>query len=93
LKRLFLTLLILFSLFSADASQDAESMFEQGIEAFNSGNYGSSELIFRKIIESSDDEIGDRAWFYLSRSIYHQKKYKSSIFEFNNLFVLICISL
>ena len=63
---------------------DNSTLYEQGMEAFNSGNYGSSELIFRKIIDSDDEEYADNAWFYLARSIFHQKKYKSAIFEFNS---------
>ena len=63
---------------------DAESTYEQGIEAFKSRNYGSSELLFRKIIESKDDEFIDRAWFYHARSIFYQKKYKAAIFDFTS---------
>lgn len=63
--------------------------FEQGMEAFKSGNYGSSELLLRKITESDDMEFRDRAWYYLSLSIFHQKKYTSAIFEFNR-FLTIC---
>ncbi|MCP4129827.1 MAG: tetratricopeptide repeat protein [bacterium] len=62
---------------------DTETLYEQGMEAMKSGNYGSSELLFRKIIDSDeDDELKDRAWFNLCRSVYYQKKYKSAIYEF-----------
>ncbi len=70
------------------ANSSSQQLFEQGMEAFKSGNYGSSELIFRKVVDA-DDAYRDRAWFYLARSIFHQKNYKSAIFEFNR-FLLIC---
>ncbi len=88
-KRYIITfiLIVLFSVISA-ANSSSTQLFEQGMEAFKSGNYGSSELIFRKVVDT-DDEYRDRAWFYLARSIFNQKKYKSAIFEFNR-FLLIC---
>lgn len=71
-------------------SANLQSLYEQGAEAFKSGNYGSSELLFRKIIEQDDSsEYRERAWYYLALSIYNQKKYKAAIFEFNR-FLLIC---
>jgi len=80
-----LTLFIVISLLPAalHAALDSRTLFEQGVEAFNSGNYGSSELLFKKILDN-DDEYRDRAWFYLARSIYQQKKYKSALYEFNS---------
>ncbi len=67
-----------------------QALYEQGTEAFRAGNYGSSELLFRKIIDSGDNaEYRDRAWYYLALSIFNQKKYKDAIFEFNR-FLLIC---
>lgn len=75
------------NLFSAVNSQ---SLYEQGMEAFKTANYGSSELLFRKIIESDDSsEYKEKAWYYLALSIFNQKNYKASIFEFNR-FLLIC---
>lgn len=74
----------IFSLQGRSLAIETESVFTQGIEAFNSGNYGSAELIFRRIIDSRDDEYMDRAWFYLARSIFQQKQYKSAIYEFNS---------
>ncbi len=68
---------------------NSQSLFEQGMNAFTSRNYGSSELLFRKLIDKGSDGYKDRAWFYLALSIFHQKKYKSAIFEFNR-FLLIC---
>ncbi|HSV98410.1 MAG TPA: tetratricopeptide repeat protein [Spirochaetota bacterium] len=75
----------------SDASmRGLQSLYEQGTEAFKAGNYGSSELLFRKIIDSGDGaEYRDRAWYYLALSIFNQKKYKDAIFEFNR-FLLIC---
>jgi len=71
-------------------SYAANSMafFEQGMEAFKSANYKNAELLFRKSVDV-DDENNDKAWFYLSRSIYSQKRYKDAIFEFNR-FLLNC---
>ncbi|HPJ38649.1 MAG TPA: tetratricopeptide repeat protein, partial [Spirochaetota bacterium] len=66
----------------------SQDLYEQGIEAFKSGNYGSSRLIFRKIIDN-DDEYRDKAWYHLALSIFYQKKYESAIFEFNR-FLLAC---
>jgi tetratricopeptide (TPR) repeat protein len=88
LKITTIAIIMLFynPVFSAVNSQ---SLFEQGIKAFTSGNYGSSELLFRKLIDNGSDEHRDRAWFHLAMSIFHQKKYKSAIFEFNR-FLLIC---
>ncbi|MCL2025822.1 MAG: tetratricopeptide repeat protein [Leptospirales bacterium] len=68
-------------LLSAPAS---ESMLEQGIEALKSGNYSSAELIFRRLSTSGDSEMKDIAWFYLAQSIFFQKNYRSSIFEFTS---------
>lgn len=51
-------------------SANLQSLYEQGAEAFKSGNYGSSELLFRKIIEQDDSsEYRERAWYYLALSI------------------------
>jgi tetratricopeptide (TPR) repeat protein len=66
------------------AALDAKTMLEQGIEAFKSGNYGSAELVFKRIKESGEKEYLDRAWFHLSLSIYHGKRYEAALLEFNN---------
>ncbi len=88
-KRYTITIILMVLFFGiAGANASSIQLFEQGMEAFKSGNYGSSELIFRKVVDA-DDEFRDRAWFYLARSIFNQKKYKSAIFEFNR-FLLIC---
>lgn len=65
------------------AAPDSRITFNQGIEAFKAGNYSSAELLFRKTIEN-DDEYRDKAWFYLSRTIFQQAKYRAAIFEFNS---------
>jgi tetratricopeptide (TPR) repeat protein len=62
---------------------ESRNTFNQGMEAFKAGNYASAELLFRKTEENNDD-YRDRAWFYLSRTIFQQGKYKSAIFEFNS---------
>lgn len=88
----FLSFAVLFLLFGEVLlATNSQSLFEQGMKAFNSGNYGSSELLFRKIIDNGDDEYREKSWFYLALSIFNQKKYKSAIFEFNRL-LLICTS-
>ena len=81
----------LFTIWGSSAyAMGAQALYEQGTEAFRTGNYGSSELLFRKIIDSGDGiEYRDRAWYYLALSIFNQKKYKDAIFEFNR-FLLIC---
>jgi tetratricopeptide (TPR) repeat protein len=68
----------------AHAAVDTKAFYEQGMDAYRTGNYGSSELLFRKIIDAGDDEYVDRAWFYLARSLYNKKKYDSSLFEFKS---------
>ncbi len=66
------------------AAIDSKTLLEQGMDAFKSGNYGSAELVFKKIKESEEIQNLDQAWFYLSLSIYHRKKYESALVEFNN---------
>lgn len=83
LLRIFFIIGILFILKNLHAVPDSKNIFNQGIEAFKSGNYASAELLFRKT-EENNDEYRDRAWFYLSRTIFQQGKYKAAIFEFNS---------
>lgn len=68
----------------AHAAVDAKAFYDQGMEAFKTGNYGSSELLFRKIIDAGDEEYIDQAWFYLARSLYNKKKYDAALFEFKS---------
>ena len=63
----------------AQAAVDTKAFFDQGMEAFRTGNYGSSELLFRKIIDAGDEEYIDQAWFYLARSLYNKKKFEASL--------------
>lgn len=88
---LILIMLVLLTAWAPGAyARGTQALYEQGTEAFRAGNYGSSELLFRKIIDSGDGvEYRDRAWYYLALSIFNQKKYKDAIFEFNR-FLLIC---
>ncbi|HPB82223.1 MAG TPA: tetratricopeptide repeat protein [Spirochaetota bacterium] len=85
-----LTFIVVIFICSAAVRGDINSrdLYEQGVEAFKSGNYGSSSLIFRKIIDN-DDDYRDKAWYHLALSIFYQKKYESAIFEFNR-FLLAC---
>lgn len=91
LRGIIVVILLTLSIGISEASmRGLQSLYEQGTEAFRTGNYGSSELLFRKIIDSGDGaEYRDRAWYYLALSIFNQKKYKDAIFEFNR-FLLIC---
>lgn len=66
------------------SATDSRAHFDQGMEAFNSGNFGSAELLFRKIVESGDSEYLDRAWFFMARSIFGKKKYEAALFEFKS---------
>ncbi len=79
----FLTAFIFFP-GTGKTAQDYESFLKQGREAFKGGNYNSAELLFRKAIDSEDDETRDRAWYYLARSIFEQKNYQSALYEFNS---------
>ncbi len=85
MKRLFfINIIIMISVFQVIYSApDSRNIFNQGVEAFKAGNYASAELLFRKT-EENNDEYRDRAWYYLSRTIFQQGKYKAAIFEFNS---------
>ena len=74
---------ILTSVIFLYGAADSRITFNQGIEALKAGNYSSAELLFRKTMDN-DDEYMDKAWFYLARTIYEQKKYRPAIFEFNS---------
>lgn len=76
--------MVLFYAGASSSAIDAKALFEQGMDAFKSGNYGSSELLLRKIVEANDDEYIDRAWFHLARSIFNRGKYELALFEFKN---------
>ncbi|MBN2040418.1 MAG: tetratricopeptide repeat protein [Spirochaetes bacterium] len=76
-------------LFAADYSQ---VLFDQALEAFKSGNYASSELLLRKIVDEESNGYREKAWYYLALSIFNQKRYKSAIFEFNR-FMTVCTSM
>ncbi len=88
MKRKFILLIILLNFSAALYAIESSQLFEQGMEAFRMGNYGSAELIFRKVIDVNDS-YKDRAWYYLALSIYYQKQYRSAIFELNR-FLLLC---
>ncbi|HOK91441.1 MAG TPA: tetratricopeptide repeat protein [Spirochaetota bacterium] len=83
MKKFIFTTAILFSSLILFAAVDSKVIFNQGLEAFKSGNYSSAELLFRKTLEN-DDDFRDQAWFYLARTILQQGKYKAAIFEFNS---------
>lgn len=88
MKRLFITYIIVLIFSTTSYAIESSQLFEQGMEAFRMGNYGSSELIFRKVIDANDS-YKDRAWYYLALSIFYQKQYRSAIFELNR-FLLLC---
>jgi len=83
MKKFIFSTAILFSSLILFAAVDSKVIFNQGLEAFKSGNYSSAELLFRKTLEN-DDDFRDQAWFYLARTILQQGKYKAAIFEFNS---------
>ena len=82
MKKLFIILIIASSI--KTAFPNIETQYQQGLSAFSSGNYGSSELLFKKVIDSGNSDLADTASFYLCRSIFEQKKYKSALYEFNS---------
>lgn len=84
----FLVILLLSFQGNIQAAFSQETRYQQGVEAFKAKNYGSSELIFRKISEESG-EYKDKAWYYLALSIFYQGNYDGAIFEFNR-FLLVC---
>jgi tetratricopeptide (TPR) repeat protein len=90
IRRIFISVagitVLLFLVYAplTNAAMDARSLYDQGMEAFKTGNYGSAELLFRKIVDSGDDEYLDRAWFQLARSIFNKGKYELALFEFKN---------
>lgn len=65
-------------------SNETRRLFDQGMEAFRKGNFGSAELLFRKVLDGDSDEYRDRAWFHLARSMHARKNYRSALFEFNS---------
>ncbi len=75
LRGIIIVFLLTLSIGISEASmRGLQSLYEQGTEAFRTGNYGSSELLFRKIIDSGDGaEYRDRAWYYLALSIFTRK--------------------
>ncbi|MFH0976758.1 MAG: tetratricopeptide repeat protein [Spirochaetota bacterium] len=83
MKIIFSIIILLAFTFNVFPANNSQALFEQGFEAFKSGNFGNSGLLFRKIIESGDNEYRDKAWYYLALSIFNQKKYQDAIFEFN----------
>ncbi len=88
MKRVIIIYIVLLVLGASSYAIESSQLFEQGMEAFRMGNYGSSELIFRKVIDANDS-YKDRAWYYLALSIFYQKQYRSAIFELNR-FLLLC---
>ena len=87
MKKILIAILSTILLFSGQiifSALDTETLYEQGMEALKSGNYSSAELLFRKVMDSDEDEIADRAWFHLAKSIYYQKNYKSAVHEFTS---------
>ncbi len=79
-----ISVVLLFCAQESRAALGSEALYKQGMEAFESGNYSSAELLFRKALDSDEDEITDRAWFYLARSYFHQKNYGSAVHEFTS---------
>ncbi|MBP7902181.1 MAG: tetratricopeptide repeat protein [Spirochaetes bacterium] len=68
-------------------AQTSDIYFQQGLEAYKSGNFGSAELLFRKVIEKRDS-YQERGNFYLAACLFRQDKYDEAIFEFNRFQLL-----
>ena len=68
-------------------AQTSDIYFQQGLEAYKSGNFGSAELLFRKVIEKRDS-YQERGNFYLAACLFRQGKYDEAIFEFNRFQLL-----
>jgi|GEM_PF-4717186 len=83
MKKLLCLIVLLHITTAAYSIQSSRDLYDIGLEAFNSGSYSSAELMFRKIVKR-DDAYRDRAWYYLSKSIFFQKKYRAAVFEFNS---------
>lgn len=82
MKKIYILLLIIYPL--AISAFEGDALYEQGMKSFESGNYGSAELIFRRVVNSTDNHVvKDRAWFHLARSVFEQEKYNASLLEFN----------
>jgi len=75
--------IFLLSVNPVHAVFNSKAIFEQGLEAFSSKNWKSAQFLFQKV-KNQDDDYRERAHFYLARSIYSQKKYRSAIYEFNS---------
>ncbi len=52
----FLPMLLILITGIAYAAMESKTLLDQGMEAFRSGNYGSAELVFKKIKESGEKE-------------------------------------
>ena len=68
-------------------AQTSDIHFQQGLEAYKSGNFGSAELLFRKVVERRDS-YQERGNFYLAACLFRQGKYDEAIFEFNRFQLL-----
>ena len=82
-KRILIIPVVLLAL-KLVAAPNPQSLHEQGLEALNSGNYSSAELLFKRVMDLNDEEYRDRAQFYHARAIFLQKKYRAAIYEFNS---------
>jgi len=85
--RLIAALFCLFAASSVLNAQTSDVYFQQGLEAYKSGNFGSAELLFRKVVERKDS-YQERGNFYLAACLYRQGKYDEAIFEFNRFQLL-----
>ena len=85
--RLISAILCMFAATSLLNAQTSDVYFQQGLEAYKSGNFGSAELLFRKVIERKDS-YQERGNFYLAACLFRQGKYDEAIFEFNRFQLL-----
>lgn len=63
-------------------AQNSDILFQQAMEAYRSSNFGSAELIFRKLVERRDG-YEEQAGYHLGLCLFRQNRLDAAIFEFN----------
>ena len=63
-------------------AQNSDVLFQQAMEAYRSSNFGSAELIFRKLVERRDG-YEEQAGYHLGLCLFRQNRLDAAIFEFN----------
>jgi tetratricopeptide (TPR) repeat protein len=68
---------------NADKDPQLQKIFNQGLNAFNSGNYQSAIKYFRKMLENNPNLLRPR--LELARSLYRQGEYKVAKYHFEQV--------